>query len=116
MFVLLEHDTGAGVHWDFMLAIADQEKLATWRLLQNPLEHPTGVAAERIGDHRRIYLDYEGDIGGGRGQVRRLDRGAAAVEIFTEREARLNLEGTCLRGRFLIFRRDDGVWIFQAAP
>ncbi len=43
---------------------------------------PASFTAERIADHRRLYLDYEGPISGGRGEVRRIAAGDA--EIVTE--------------------------------
>ena len=49
------------------------ERLLTYRLAANPLcsakDH--SFNAERLPDHRSRYLDYEGDIGGGRGRVTR---------------------------------------------
>ena len=98
-----------------MLELPGQDKLATWRLLQNPLTPaaPGGVPAERIGDHRRAYLDCEGDIGGGRGRVRRLDRGAAEVESFTEKILLVMLEGTRLRGAYAIERMENGILTFR---
>ena len=70
MFVLLMHETDSGVHWDFMIEIPDREGLATWRLAENPIDQTErAIAAEPLGDHRRVYLDFEGDIGRGRGSV-----------------------------------------------
>lgn len=37
---------------------------------------PGECRAERIADHRRIYLEYEGPLSGGRGEVSRVARGA----------------------------------------
>jgi hypothetical protein len=70
-FVVLEHDHPV-LHWDLMLE-ADSS-LVTWRLLAPPTGGET-LPAVRIGDHRLVYLDYEGPISGNRGQVRRWDAG-----------------------------------------
>jgi hypothetical protein len=70
-FALLEHDHPAA-HLDLLLQAG--EVLWAWRIDALP---PAGVAAEaeRNFDHRLVYLDYEGPVSGGRGQVRRLDGG-----------------------------------------
>lgn len=78
-FVLLEHAGAHGVHWDLMLAVPGRAGLATWQLPANPLLGRGPIAARPLGDHRRAYLTFEGDIGGGRGVVRRVDAGAARI-------------------------------------
>lgn len=90
--VLLLHDVpDRGAHVDWMIAPAqpssvDDRVLVTWRL-----EEATGRAlrdadaslevfeAVRIADHRYRYLEYEGEVSGGRGNVRRLGRGAVRI-------------------------------------
>lgn len=102
-FVLLRHDCPAdyrdGPHWDWMLERADDDaehRLATWSLLDLPEAWaallglpPTGgesVEATRLPDHRAAYLDYEGPVSGGRGEVRRLAGGAIGwVESTVDR-------------------------------
>jgi len=107
MFVLLEHEEAPGtaaprVHWDLLIELPGQARLATWRLAENPLATPRPIPAERIADHRRLYLDYEGEISGGRGRVRRLDRGAARVQELIGDALTVELEGAALRGRWSI--------------
>ena len=70
-FVLLEH-VWNGVHWDFMLEHG--EVLRTWAI-DAPIVAGQDLPARALPDHRRIYLDYEGEISGNRGQVRRVDTG-----------------------------------------
>ncbi len=126
MFVLLEHDIrneaargrrpGAGeVHWDLLIEVPGQERLATWRLAKNPIEAPAEIAAERIADHRRVYLEYEGELSGGRGAVRRLDRGASVLEEYSEHEVTADLEGEHLRGRYEIVRHAGGTMLLRRA-
>ncbi len=71
-FVILEHDH-PHVHWDLMLEAG--ATLRTWRLSQPPSLGEI-IAAESLGDHRTMYLDYEGPVSGNRGKVRRWDLGA----------------------------------------
>lgn len=41
--------------------------------------------AERLADHRREYLTYEGPVSGGRGRVRRVAEGVCGVICEGER-------------------------------
>ncbi|MBX3442966.1 MAG: hypothetical protein KF774_11210 [Planctomyces sp.] len=70
-FVVLEHDH-PHLHWDLLL---DQGlDLRAWRLAEFPVPGAV-IAAEPLPPHRRMYLDYEGPVSGGRGAVRRLIAG-----------------------------------------
>ena len=74
-YVVLEHRWN-GVHWDFMLECA--EGLRTWAIA-SPIASHQELPARALDDHRLIYLDYEGDVSGGRGTVRRVDAGRYRV-------------------------------------
>lgn len=111
-FVILEHDAGA-IHWDFLLDTADDAPLMTWRLAANPLVGPSPIAATRLPDHRRRYLDYEGPLSGDRGSVRRVEQGAAVLLLISEALVRLRLRGERLAG---IARIDADGWRFEAEP
>ena len=66
-------------HVDWMLAQDSEgrDPLITFRVAGRIDELAVGrrLAAQRITDHRPLYLDYEGPVSGGRGLVRRLSRG-----------------------------------------
>lgn len=70
-FALLHHDHPAP-HFDLLLEAGPVAW--TWRLGLPPA-HGADQPAERIADHRLLYLDYEGEVSGGRGRVRREDGG-----------------------------------------
>jgi hypothetical protein len=70
-FVILEHDHPFR-HWDLLLEAGDVA--LTWRLLRPPLPDEP-IAAERLPDHRLMYLDYEGPVSGDRGTVNRVASG-----------------------------------------
>lgn len=93
-FVILEHDHPS-LHWDLMLD--DGEALRTWRLAEPPRAGCV-VSAALIAPHRRMYLDYEGEVSGGRGLVKRWDRGE--FEWIEDRAERVcvALVGQKLRG------------------
>ena len=123
MFVLLEHDTAnkervpapcsRELHWDLLIEVPGQELLPTWRLVRNPVAAASAVPAQRIQDHRRLFLDYEGGLSGGQGQVRRIDRGPATVEQLDPEILVVVLDGQRLRGRFEIARTRGGQTIFR---
>src|SRR5205823_5835731 len=70
-FVILEHDWPTR-HWDLLLEAGGV--LRAWRLLDEPVPG-TPVPAEPNADHRLFYLDYEGPVSGGRGNVSRWAAG-----------------------------------------
>jgi hypothetical protein len=56
-----------------MLETAPGSKLATWRCSHWPPQ--VGESFTVLGDHRRDYLEYEGEISGNRGRVTRIASG-----------------------------------------
>ncbi|MBW7906745.1 MAG: hypothetical protein LC135_14845 [Phycisphaerae bacterium] len=111
-FAVLEHTAPDGVHWDLLISLPGQERLATWRLRHNPLVEPAPMPAERIADHRRRYLEYEGPLEGGRGMVRRLEDGGATVLEAADERVRVRLAGRALRGVAELTRRGPE-WTFR---
>jgi|ERR1043165_1934250 hypothetical protein len=110
-FVILEHDH-PHLHWDLMLEAG--EVLQTWRLAQPPEEPACVIEAEALGDHRQMYLDYEGPVSGNRGTVRRWDVGSYTIEPDSSADVRnLSFEGTRLRGRVFLERLDANRWRFR---
>lgn len=115
-FVLLEHTTAAGVHWDLLIERPGQERLISWRLACDPTRGVFPILAEPMPPHRKAYLDYEGPISGNRGAVRRIDRGPArctddaraAEAMGDDTRATLELDGLKLRGHFTIKTTQGG--------
>lgn len=112
-FVILEHDYPE-LHWDLMLEAG--EVLHTWRLAQAPENSAEAIPATALGDHRRLYLDYEGPVSGGRGTVRRWDAGefVAAAETAPDRHA-FKLHGARIYGEFWLEHVGGDMWTFLAA-
>ena len=93
-FVILTHDHPF-LHWDFMLE--DGEVLRTWRLLSEP--NSSGeIPAERLPNHRKHYLDYEGPVSNNRGTVWRWDWGVYTLIQETQAKIIVQLEGQKLNG------------------
>ena len=114
-FVVLEHETAGGRHWDFMLETGDV--LATWAL-DGPPDAASQIAARALPDHRKAYLDYEGPVSDNRGSVTQWDAGTYQLEHRSETQLEATLSGTRLDGRATLVRSPDDPdqWRFCFAP
>ncbi|MHC5111259.1 MAG: DNA polymerase ligase N-terminal domain-containing protein [Planctomycetota bacterium] len=104
-FVILHHVPDRGEHFDqhWDLMIEQQRVLLTWQLARNPVGECTGpIAARRIADHRKQYLDYEGPISNNRGSVTRVEEGLCEIHRHEDREIAVTLEGKRLSGGYQI--------------
>jgi hypothetical protein len=65
-------------HFDLLLEMGEHLLTFQTQSLPKPSEaggRSTSIPARRIADHRPLYLDYEGEISGNRGFVRRIANG-----------------------------------------
>ena len=84
-YVILYHEltreqqqaAGRPSHWDLMFEWG--ATLRTWAVNEEPALGLT-CAAQALADHRLAYLEYEGEVSGNRGRVRRWDAGEYAIE------------------------------------
>lgn len=107
-FVVLDHDW-PHPHRDLLLERGGI--LKAWRL-PAAFDLTSPVPAEPNFDHRLVYLDYEGPVSGGRGEVRCWDAGELVWEEYTEQEIRVRLNGVHLCGRFRLMNVGNG-WVFE---
>lgn len=115
-FVVLRHTDRHGVHYDLM--IDQEDSLATWKFTDPPKGLPGGSQqCVRIADHRRVYLDYEGPISGGRGEVKQHDAGTVAVTASAGHRWEIEFRGNRLRGAFTLERQgnDAQSWVLRPA-
>ncbi len=124
-FVLLYHacpPNGAlASHWDFMLEVGDV--LRTWRLEELPaiwnsarertaakyhdcpaLAADNLIVATQLGEHRLAYLDYEGEVSGGRGCVIRVSAGSYVMKTETAQRIKCVLESDPISGHIVLER------------
>ena len=106
-FAILEHSGCGPVHFDFLLE--DGDVLATWRFDRSPIDLEAGHqrCCRKIQDHRLLYLTYEGEISGGRGQVRRVEQGRYEQIQAGETCRRFKLEGEIMGGDFSLTRQGN---------
>ena len=103
-WVLLSHQVRnlhgeRGDHFDFMVSPPGFGLLWTWAIPDNPLSkplisqtQPLECSVERLPDHRRVYLDYEGPISGDRGEVCQVARGSYEVVSWTDNQVELRIQ------------------------
>jgi predicted amidohydrolase len=71
---------------------------------------PLPAEVERAFDHRKAYLEREGDLGGARGVVRRVDAGRALVLEERRDVLRVEVRGAVLAGEFVFREVGDERW------
>ena len=107
-FVILHHQSPTNVHWDVMLET--DSALATWAI---PPQCPSGTSftcpATRLPDHRKHYLDYEGEISDNRGVVFQINTGT--YEPLSPEQ--FFLHGTHFSGTMIL---DGNTMIFEPSP
>lgn len=104
-FVVLQHTDAAGLHFDLMIDLGPA--LATWKFAQPPEDAVDGsLPCQRIGNHRRVYLDYEGPVSGDRGQVVRHDAGDCDAANDDGRDWLVTFRGEKLSGRYRLKSMD----------
>ena len=116
--VLLRHEMADGTrHFDWLIDPGSPRALLTFRVAE-PIHTGDSRAfvAEMIRDHRRMYLDFEGPIPGGRGRIVRVARGSLVA--LGEHQGRVVIRGSlgALAGVFVGRRADAPWWRFAVAP
>lgn len=108
-YVIQEHTTAAGIHWDLMFEEGDA--LTTFRLERMPASSGTEkIRAEKIFDHPLRFLTYEGPVQQGAGLVRIADRGACRTEKWDDEAIVVKLTGNVLTGEFVLTRINETLW------
>jgi hypothetical protein len=84
-WALLKHTTPDGAfHYDWLMEPSGvpEAALITFRVFERPDDAGVDrLAAQRLADHRRVYLEYEGPLTGGRGSVERVGEGTCEVIV-----------------------------------
>ncbi len=106
-FVILHHCTPPGyaraTHYDLMLEW--DALLRTWAIEQPPSASKQDQLAEQLADHRLAYLEYEGQVSNGRGDVTRWDEGDYELTTSDELQLAVELCGRRLQGTLRLSRR-----------
>ena len=105
LYVVLHHQNVEDPHFDLLIERSHKGRVPTWRLPDWPIKGRT--CALRLGDHRRMYLNYEGPVSGKRGTVRSVERGVHRTRRtrahwrvqFVRHSSIMGLELKQIRGR-----------------
>ncbi len=109
LFVILEHKTPDGPHWDLMLE--HQDKLLTWRIeIPQSAKITQTTIAQQIQDHPIRFLDYEGPVQKNTASVARIDRGNCTILEKSEQNIRFVCEGKILNGPCRLTRNAGDQW------
>jgi hypothetical protein len=95
-YVVLRHTGVMPEHFDLLVEPPSPpagQPLLTWRIEDPPGRWSPTTAAARQADHRPIYLEYEGEISGNRGRVKRVAAGTAVVLEAAPDACRFELRG-----------------------
>jgi len=112
-FVIQEHTTPEGVHWDLMLE--QDGVLITFRLEDEPARSlASEIRATKIFDHPLRFLTYEGPVQKGTGKVRIVDHGVSRYRSQSEELLTFELDGRVLRGDFALTHVEGDEWRFSA--
>ena len=115
-FVVLRHCVSRNdVHFDLMVDSGDA--MATWRCPEAP-ETASGAAmtCEKLADHRRRYLEYEGPLSQNRGDVRRHDGGYCRLLAAGDGVWQIAFRGTRLRGEYELSSLDQDRRFWSLRP
>jgi bifunctional non-homologous end joining protein LigD len=93
-FTISQHTIGNSPHYDFMLE--DIEKLKVWKV--NSIDFSQSRSAVASFDHRKIYLDFEGELTNNRGRIKIWDSGLYKVVSWQENEKIVDLQGKKILG------------------
>ena len=93
-----------------MLEVGDV--LKTWALIEAP-RAGVEIACKALADHRAAYLDYEGEVSGGRGTVARWDHGVFSIHRQSDTECSVELTGEKMAGVVTLHRNaNPNGWTF----
>jgi len=110
-YVIHAHVSGTDTHFDLMLE--DAESLRTWRLDTHPEDIQSQIVpAVSIADHSKRFLNYEGSVQNGKGNVKIVDSGTYTCSEKNSTELKLILAGQILKGRFTLTQISDKNWHF----
>ena len=117
--VVLRHiQEGLPDHFDWLIDQPERDeehRLITFKCDQFPTQAQRLIATKSP-DHRAIYLDYEGDIGQGRGQVVRVLQGYVLEFSMTHDTLRCDVDWhgngrVSYQGRYI-----DSHWLITITP
>lgn len=117
-FAVLHHTGWPGHtdHYDLLLQQAegrdDNDRVLKAYTTLEDIFPAAGSLLRANEDHRRLYLDYEGPVSSGRGNVRRIDSGPIQWDSTAE-QLRFTIGGTKLSGTYLLKSKQSSLYVLE---
>lgn len=115
--VILRHTLPDGSwHYDWLVqrSAKPTDPVPTFRTAHSRPDEPGSFEAEQIGDHRALYLDYEGEVSGGRGDVARMVTGEVLSASWSDDHIGLEVRYQDKVIVYLAEHHGKGMWNFTA--
>ncbi|MDY6935283.1 MAG: DNA polymerase ligase N-terminal domain-containing protein [Spirochaetota bacterium] len=109
-FVILHHTNGTD-HYDLMIEYG--KSLLTWHVSTDKimsLLKGEMIEVERIQNHRKEYLSFEGALSSNRGNVSIFDSGNYEAISFNNERIEITLYGRMLNGKILIKNIEQNIY------
>lgn len=111
-FVIHKHERiGHKQHWDLMLE--SENVLITFRSDYPPEElKRNNHQLQKIFDHDPKFLNYQGPVNNGEGDIKMQDGGFFAYSIESKNLYLIEFDGDILKGNFKLQHASDDRWEF----
>ena len=109
-FVIDEHTRSQGSHYDLMLET--QLLLWTWRFDDFPGSEGEQECV-RIQDHEQKFLEYEGKLSPGMGEVKIVEAGTFDLLSAREDQIHFRARGAKVVGTCLLGHRGENKWVMK---
>jgi hypothetical protein len=119
MRFVIQHHINNNEHFDLMIELENSDKLLVLKISSldiNSLLSNTVIKAERLPDHRKEYLEYEGPVSGGRGSVKIFDSGRCRTILYKEDKCEFELSGKKFVGKIITNYIDGRTYNVQYCP
>jgi len=116
-FVIQQH-IAKDEHFDLMTETEGLDTLLTWKIAKGDMDllvKGNIVKAERLAEHRKEYLIYEGLLSKGRGSVKIFDSGDCSTVFNENNKIVFKLDGKKLAGNIFLDRIDNKMFTIRYA-
>ena len=119
---ILEHATANDIHHDWLIEDpslpdpkAPSARLWTARVTPPPQDWPKLKRFDLtvIPPHRRLYLDYQGEVAGNRGHVCRLDSGLCEVLLWSDARIVLTMRTEVMQVDLRLTQQAGNHWVAE---
>jgi len=113
MRFVIQHHITENEHYDIMFETEGSDMLLTWQIILSYMDlllKGAAIKAERIRDHRKHYLDYEGPVKSSGGSVKIFDSGYCRTLLKENDKFEFELNGKKLAGNIMLNKIDNNIF------